>query len=168
MKRSVTDKTHTDRELWQKVTGSITPLKGKKAAVAPRPARTTDIHIPPTPITAPRPRQPLKELSPHKTENIDGALTKRLRAGDLPVAGRIDLHGMKQLEAEAAVTRFIHFSYHNGRRCVLVITGRSGVLKPATLRWLNGEELRPFILAIAPAKKHGGDGAFYVLLKRRK
>ena len=161
--------TAEDRALWHKVAGTIKPLAGRKNLREPAPApKGTDIYIPPTEVQAPRPRQPLATLSPTGGGDVDGALLKRLRAGELPIAGRIDLHGMTRAEAEAALTRFIHFSFHNGRRCVLVITGRSGILKPATLDWLNGNDLRSFILAIAPAKNHGGAGAFYVLLKRRK
>lgn len=168
MKRRGPDRTENDRELWHKVASSITPLKKKAAKVTPKPPQGTDIYIPPTPVEAPRPRTPLRELTPHQSADVDAAQLKRLRSGELPIAGRIDLHGMTQGEAEAAISRFIHFSFHNGRRCVLVITGRSGVLKPATVRWLNDATLRPFIIAIAPAKKHGGDGAYYVLLKRRR
>lgn len=169
MKRSAPDKTHTDRALWDKVTATIRPLDKRKAKIAPpAPPRGRDIAIPPRETDAPRSKQALGELHPHKVENVDGALTRRLRAGELPIAGRIDLHGLTRAEAEAALTRFVHFSYHNGRRCVLVITGRSGILKPATIGWLNEPALRPYVLAVAPAKKHGGDGAYYVLLKRRK
>lgn len=167
MKRKSPDRTDTDKELWHKVASTVTPLN-KRAKAIPKPPDGMDIYIPPTPPAAPRLRQPLKQLVPTHTTDIDGALLGRLRSGELPIAGRIDLHGMTRAEAEAAITRFIHFSYHNGRRCVLIITGRSGVLKPATVHWLNEETLRPFILAIAPARKHGGEGAFYVLLKRRK
>ncbi len=168
MKRKSPDRTEKDIELWHKVATGITPLKKKVAKVLPKPPRGDDIYIPPSTVEAPRPRQQLKELTAHQSADVDAALMKRLRSGELPIAGRIDLHGMTRHEAEEAITRFIHFSFHNGRRCVLVITGRSGILKPATVRWLNEAALRPFIIAIAPAKKHGGDGAYYVLLKRRR
>ena len=59
------------------------------------------------------------------------------------------------------------------QRCVLVITGRGarpwrrGVLREAVPRWLDEPELRPHLLAIAPAQpQDGGAGALYVLLRR--
>lgn len=159
-----------DHELWHKVASSVTPLKGRSKVAAPTTprVRSTDIRIQPTDVKPPAAKTPPKQLTPHRAADIHGALAKRLRAGELEIEGRIDLHGMKRAEAEAAISRFITFSYKQQRRCVLVITGRSGILKPATLGWLNEDPLRPFILAVAPAKKHGGDGAFYVLLKRHK
>jgi DNA-nicking Smr family endonuclease len=55
---------------------------------------------------------------------------------------------------------------------VLVITGRGqrhgGTLRIMTPRWLDEGSLRPLILAYAQARlEHGGDGALYVLLRRR-
>lgn len=171
MKKRTPDHTAADRELWRKVASGVTPLKGRSKAAGPAipKMRSTDIRIQPTEIKAPATKAPIKPLTPHRAAaDVHGALAKRLRAGELEIEGRIDLHGMKRAEAETAISRFITFSYKQGRRCVLVITGRSGILKPATLDWLNEEPLRPFILAVAPARKHGGDGAFYVLLKRQR
>ena len=55
------------------------------------------------------------------------------------------------------------------RKLVTTLGGRLGALREALPRWLNESALRPGILAIAPAQpKHGGRGAFYVLLKRRR
>ncbi len=60
------------------------------------------------------------------------------------------------------------------RRRVLVITGKGrdfgeGVLRDAVPRWLNEDSIRPMIRAFShAAPKHGGEGALYVLLKRRK
>jgi len=43
------------------------------------------------------------------------------------------------------------------------------VLKSALPRWLNEAPLRPFVLALSEARpEHGGTGALYVLLKRRR
>ena len=47
--------------------------------------------------------------------------------------------------------------------------GNGGVLRGAVPRWLNQPTLRPKLLAFCHAQpKHGGDGALYVLLKRRR
>lgn len=156
-----------DKALWQALTAKVTPLK-KRDISLPLPLHPADIKIPHHQVRPEPARAALGELKTSSTADIDAALLKRLRAGELPVDGRIDLHGMTQLESEAALARFIQHGYQNGRRCVLVITGRSGVLRQRVPQWLNSEELRPFLLAMAPARKHGGEGALYVLLKRRR
>ncbi len=162
------DQTHTDRDLWHKVAAGIKPLKGRSRPQLPTPSDPYDIPVTKLLATPARPKVPLKALSTQHAEDVDASTLQKFRAGKMPIAGRIDLHGMTQLEAHGALLRFIQFSYHNGRRCVLVITGRSGVLHKETPRWLNEEALRPHILALAPAKSHGGSGALYVLLKRRR
>ena len=55
-------------------------------------------------------------------------------------------------------------------KLVLVITGKGdkgeGVLKNNLIHWLNSKELRDKVLACNFAsKKHGGTGAFYILLR---
>jgi DNA-nicking Smr family endonuclease len=162
------DQTHTDRDLWHKVAAGIKPLKGRSRPQLPAPSDPYDIPVTKLLATPARPKVPLKTLSTQHAEDVDASTLQKFRAGKMPIAGRIDLHGMTQLEAHGALLRFIQFSYHNGRRCVLVITGRSGVLHKEAPRWLNEEALRPHILALAPAKSHGGSGALYVLLKRRR
>ena len=88
----------------------------------------------------------------------------------------MDLHGMTQDQAHRALNAFIDASSHAGRRCVLVITGKGGrgdgsvgVLREQVPRWLNQAPLRPLVLAFSYATpKDGGEGALYVLLKRKR
>lgn len=162
------DQTHQDRALWHKLTESIKPLKGRSKKVIAETPDPSSVEVAPLLAQPARPKAPLKTLSAQHTEDIDASTLQKFRAGKMPIAGRIDLHGMTQAEAHSAIARFIQFSYHNGRRCVLIVTGRSGVLRQETPRWLNEENLRTHIIALAPAKAHGGDGALYVLLKRRR
>jgi DNA-nicking Smr family endonuclease len=105
---------------------------------------------------------------------IDRANAERLKRGLHRIEARLDLHGMTQAEAYRALSTFIRASRDAGRRCVLVITGRGlgqsrpGILKSSVPRWLEEPELRPHVLAIAPAQPHhGGPGATYLLLRRR-
>jgi DNA-nicking Smr family endonuclease len=53
-----------------------------------------------------------------------------------------------------------------------VVTGKGklgvGVLRARTPEWLAGPDLRDIVAGVSPAdKRHGGDGALYVALKRR-
>jgi DNA-nicking Smr family endonuclease len=72
---------------------------------------------------------------------IDRANAERLKRGLHRIEARLDLHGMTQAEAHAALSAFIAASRAAGRRCVLVITGRGlgqsglGVLKSSVPRW---------------------------------
>jgi DNA-nicking Smr family endonuclease len=91
----------------------------------------------------------------------------------LPIEGTIDLHGMTQVEAYRSLHHFLAVSQERGRRCILVITGKGshseGVLRAAVPHWLNLPASRGLVLAFAYATPaHGGVGALYVLLKRRR
>ena len=82
---------------------------------------------------------------------------------------------MTQDEAHQALDRFVADAHEEGRRVLLVVTGKGlgraegGVLRAAVPRWLEEGPCRPKVLAHAPARpKHGGAGALYLLLRRRR
>jgi DNA-nicking Smr family endonuclease len=121
---------------------------------------------------AAEPSQPA--LAPGDVVGVDRRLADRLRRGRLPIQSTLDLHGLTQSEAHAAVQGFVARAIDRGLRTVLIVTGKgrrdgAGVLKSALPRWLNEAPLRPFVLALSQARpEHGGAGALYVLLKRRR
>ncbi|MGE5841918.1 MAG: Smr/MutS family protein [Deltaproteobacteria bacterium] len=115
-------------------------------------------------------------------EYIEGAvqgfnrkLMKKLKRGELPVQGHIDLHGLTKQDAETAVTDFLLDSFRNGMRCVLIVHGRGlnspeslPVLKEGLPQWLNRGRVRKVVLAFATARPYdGGTGATYVFLRKR-
>lgn len=99
-----------------------------------------------------------------------------LRRGGIAIDARLDLHGFSRRDAARRVAAFLAESAHRGRRCVLVITGQGrtdplaearGVLRRELEDWLNEPATRPSVLACVPARgRDGGQGAFYVLLRR--
>ena len=101
-----------------------------------------------------------------------------LRGGDIAIDARLDLHGFSRREAAGKVAAFLAQSARSGLRCVLVITGQGrrdplakarGVLRGELEGWLNEPATRPLVLACVPAqRRHGGQGAFYVLLRRSR
>ena len=101
-----------------------------------------------------------------------------LRAGNIAIDAQLDLHGFSRKEAGRKVATFLIRSARRGLRCVLVITGQRrrdplaearGVLRGGLERWLNEPTTRPLVLACVPAqRRHGGQGAFYVLVRRRR
>ena len=107
---------------------------------------------------------------------VDKRTTQRLKRGQLAIEGRLDLHGLTQAAAHARLDRFLASSQERGLRCVLVITGKglrpdgaTGVLRDMAPRWLNEPPNRARVLALHTAQpKHGGAGAYYVLLKRQR
>ncbi len=185
---------HDDAGLWRQVAQGIKPLPGKTVRV-PEPPATTKPPPPPPPLprAAPvvrKPAQPrahprLAELEPGHAAGLDRRTAERLRRGQLPIDGRLDLHGWTQDEAHLALCGFIESGHAAGQRCLLVITGKGGraktddaygrdraapgVLRTAVPNWLNQPSLRPLVLGFAGAQpRHGGGGALYVLLKRKR
>ena len=111
---------------------------------------------------------------------MDSKSFGRLKRGKLKPEARIDLHGMTQAEAHPALIGFILRSVAEGRRLVLVITGkgklrdeapplpvRHGVLRHNVPQWLRMAPVGPHVLQVTQAHlRHGGDGAYYVYLRR--
>lgn len=100
-----------------------------------------------------------------------------MRRGKLVPEASIDLHGHTLAEAERALARFLERAQASGARVTLVVTGkaaREGEGRPVGGRihaefphWLNRPENRGRVVGVRPANvRHGGSGAFYVLLRR--
>lgn len=102
-----------------------------------------------------------------------------LRRGRQSIEARIDLHGMVQAEAHAALTGFLMRSRAAGLGYVLVVTGKGGegyadpfgergVLRRSVPHWLRGPDMRGIVIGFEEAARHhGGGGALYVRLRRR-
>ncbi|MEM8936253.1 MAG: Smr/MutS family protein [Pseudomonadota bacterium] len=115
----------------------------------------------------------------------DPRADRHIGRGRYDIDGMIDLHGYDRKTARAALYRFINACVTRGDRCVLVITGKGdsggapigvtaggkgrGVIRAALPAWLKEEELRRHIARAAPARQHhGGAGAIYLFLKKRR
>lgn len=102
------------------------------------------------------------------------AYTKLKRGKSVPEA-RIDLHGMTAAAAHTALTAFLLRAHGEGKRLVLVITGKgkpnetgqTGILRREVPHWLDQPPLRQIVLQTTQAhQRHGGSGALYVYLRR--
>lgn len=103
---------------------------------------------------------------------IEPGRYRRMALGREPIGARIDLHGLDQARAHAALTDFIGDAFARGLRGVLVITGKGtlgdGVLRRHVPDWLGQAPLRARVAGLSEAhRRHGGAGALYVALKRR-
>lgn len=134
--------------------------------------------------TTPTPR-PAPSATP-AVGDFDRKRAKRIAAGAIAIDGRIDLHGLRESEAHVRLIGFLRRAHADGRRTVLVITGKGrdsddpyapfdpgadraprGVLKRNVPRWLCEPDLAAIVVSFTPAHtRHGGDGALYVHLRR--
>lgn len=174
--------TAEDVRVWRALAQTVKPLDGKnlpaEPETTPAPSPSSDPAAPgpaagPAPGKAPPRSKSLSELSVGRPVDVDKNTGKRLSKGELPIDARLDLHGMIQEQAQQRVAGFIAQAYERGWRCVLIITGKgsrgTGVLKAEVPRWLNLPAVRPMIVAVTQAKpKDGGDGALYVLIRRKR
>src|SRR5207245_8784089 len=112
-------------------------------------------------------------------EPFDRLLKQRLARGTESLDDRIDLHGKTQSEAHAALLSFLRKAQSHGAKFALVITGKGGgarddwsergVLKRQVPQWLKSPQFRGYVVGFEDAHiGHGGQGALYVRIKRRK
>jgi DNA-nicking Smr family endonuclease len=175
--------TPDEARVWRAVAETVTPLPGRalppdedEAVASPPPAVSpaADNPVPPPRSAAPRAIPPLlPALRAGETPGLDRRSADRLKRGEMAIDDCLDLHGMTQDSAHARLTACIARAFESGRRCVLVITGKgrdgAGILRAQVPRWLNQSPLRERVLGFSIARNHhGGEGALYVLVKRRR
>ncbi|MDQ0465261.1 DNA-nicking Smr family endonuclease [Caulobacter ginsengisoli] len=160
-----------DLRLWAKVAETVTPRPGRvvpKVEEAPAPAAVKPA-APAVMAEVPHvrrrsgPKPPPDLIEPRRHRRL-------VRERDV-IEARIDLHGMTWDAARAALESFLHRAAVQGHRAVLVITGKGrlgdGILRRSVPDWLNAPGLRELVAGVSPAaRRHGGEGALYVALKR--
>ena len=169
-----------ERALWRGVARSIKPLRRREReasdeepdAVAAAPPRPPPLKAKPVkPAAAPRPAKP---PGPPPLAPLARREKQKLVRGRAPIDARLDLHGMTQAQAHAALARFLRHAQADGARFVLVITGKGvragepGVLRRQVPLWLGLAEFRDAVVGFEEAHMtHGGEGALYVRLRRQ-
>jgi DNA-nicking Smr family endonuclease len=170
--------TQDERVLWTSITHSIAPLReGAPAEIAVEP------------YTAEKPQlaRPLKRIeppaqakaAPPQLTPLGRRLRRSVARGKEAIDARLDLHGLTQSEAHAALLHFLRKASAREARLVLVITGKGsgnlgargdgerGVLKRQVPHWLSLPEFRSFVIGYEDAHvAHGGEGALYVRIRR--
>jgi DNA-nicking Smr family endonuclease len=176
--------TRDETDLWNRLRETVEPLRKRKAApvksetavaakaAAKKPASAR--LAPPTAAAKPKasvapPLAPLEEKT-----------LRRLGRGLIDIDARIDLHGMRQERAFSVLGSFLRHAQARGDKIVLVVTGKGkaearigeegrGVLKQAVPSWLSRDDLRPLVVGFEEAnRRHGGSGALYVRIRRRR
>jgi DNA-nicking Smr family endonuclease len=148
--------------LWSHVASTVHPLGARRLPGIAIPLAAT-----------PPAKLPPESSVPGAPKGIEPGRARRLQRGRDEVGASLDLHGLAQDEARAALQRFLAKAQDQGSRAVVVITGRGlrgdGVLRRRTPEWLAEPHLRDVVAGVAEAhRRHGGEGALYVALKRRK
>lgn len=164
------------------------PLSDMPSADLPSPApasKLTPAAAKPLPVPVRR-----RPTEPPPLTGLDRRLSQRLARGQMEVEATLDLHGHSQERAYTVLLDFLARARSRGLRCALIITGkgaspyarhtlhgvsfyevpeRQGVLRGAVPRWLNEEAFRLHASGFQPAHpKHGGGGAFYVWLRKKR
>jgi DNA-nicking Smr family endonuclease len=194
-----------ESNLWTYAAQSVEPLKKRKSRV--RNAADVDsddaapsqrTKAPPPPNLAPKaakkaapiapPVPPCPPPTPPPIAEFDRKAERKIRSGHVEIEARVDLHGLRQDEAHAALSAFLRRCQGKGQRWVLVITGKGksgdgerdrpfemassrerGVLRRSVPRWLEEPELRSLVVSYTEAAlKHGGEGALYVHLRSKR
>lgn len=173
--------------LWGVVAATVHPLPGKATPqrAAPSPARIEEgagvgkSRPRSTSAVAPQaaPRFGPGAHSGHAPradsgKTIEPKRKQRIARERDEIGARLDLHGLDQDRARAALESFLRRAWEDGYRAVLVITGKGlqgdGILRRRTPEWLAAPHLSGIVAGISEAhRRHGGEGALYVALKRK-
>ncbi len=182
----------TEKALWRSVTDNVDPMREsftfepsvkaqlKSAGVMPQKPKFAAFRIgekskgtqyTPSGATSPK----------GVTPNMDKKNFQRLVRGKLEIDGRLDLHGMTQEQAKITLRSKLMQAHERGKRLILVITGKGkqrtdefnrqiiGVLRQNVPMWLRQAPLSSIVLEVTSAQqRHGGEGAFYVYLRRNR
>lgn len=184
-----------EQAAWDRLAHSVTPLAGRTrpavAKTAPGKA-TPDKTSPPVgtkPLAKLTPKNPAKTISSHcaaprpiapSQSGLDSHWERRFKSGRIEPDLTLDLHGHTLDTAYARITAGLDQARAMGARVVLVIAGRErpvdpadranrrGAIRAKLLDWLAAGPHADHISAVRRAhRSHGGDGALYLVLKRR-
>lgn len=171
------------------------PTPPKSFQPDPKPTKPAPVKEDPPKFTVPsfsigtraKPKTASHDLAPAIADHLkqtpvqmDRKAFSRMKRGKLSPEARIDLHGLTLAAAHPQLIRFVLHEHAVGSRLVLVITGkgkakqdlgpiptRMGVLRHQVPQWLSMPPLSSVVLQVTPAhRSHGGEGAYYVYLRR--
>jgi DNA-nicking Smr family endonuclease len=159
-------------KVWATVARTVHPAPGR---VVPQLPPEPDLvpskaKLTPSPVPAAKPKRP--RVISADPDPIEPGRKRRIVRAREPIGATLDLHGMDQDRARGALHRFLQRAHGDGLSAVLVITGKGvqgeGVLKRRAPDWLSEPAVRPLIAGVSAAeRRHGGEGAMYIALKRK-
>ncbi len=188
--------TKTEHRMWSRVAKSVRPIEQEPQAKPEEPVPEvpeTEKTEPPkrlhgrthatsddlekliggfsSPRTASSVRKKTGSSTPKAGSPADRGGERKVRRGRVPFGSTLDLHGHTQVSGRAILLQFVAWHRSQGETSVLVITGKGregeGILRRRFLEWIAEPDLRTHVTGYARAnQKHGGEGAFYLFLKR--
>jgi DNA-nicking Smr family endonuclease len=184
-----------EQAAWAHLAASVKPLPGKKRPMPPAPPAPPKPAIPaparppvpakparPAPKAPPRPPRPVPGVPAPRAPDpgLDSHWDRRVKAGRLDPDLTLDLHGHTLDTAYERIMAGIDQARMMGARVVLVVAGRErpvdpadrmakrGAIRAKLLDWLAASRHADAISAVRRAHvRHGGEGALYLILKRR-
>ena len=171
-----------EKNLWFMVTKNDKTLDRKKRPEKPIREKKNTIKSSVMDIknTVSLKHDPEKNIKKNYTPNtnnhftVDRRTNQKIQRGLIRPEKSLDLHGLSQILAQERFSNFIISSSLKGIKCVLVVTGRKlglygpeGVLRASVPGWIKKYEVRKYVLSYSYAQQRdGGDGAFYILLRK--
>jgi len=156
-----------EKQDWDEATRGVKPLgdDGKVSTEPPKVYRThrrSDNDYTAFPFDLTRKHQ----------SDFDPLLFSKIASGKVRLQFSFDLHGMSECEAFEALLDVLGSAYMDGRRYGLIVTGKGRLgnspIRAMLPKWLTSPKLGQIVSSFTfSAKNHGGDGAFYVLLRRQ-
>lgn len=132
------------------------------------------------PKVARRPRSVLEEppgfdfdpVAIRPQSPFDPLLFEKISEGKVKIQFSFDLHGYTEREAFDTLLDILGHHFMAGRRYGLIVTGKGregkSPIRAQLPKWLSSPKLSQVVSSyIYAAQRHGGDGAFYVLLRRQ-
>lgn len=170
-----------EKALWDKVVASVRPLR-TPLAPPPRPsapAIVESVVAKPVRGRVPPPRPAPAPARPAPVQTLDGGWDRRLIRGTVQPDLTVDLHGHNLSTAYALLDDRLERAIASGARVMLLITGKPptddlrpvgrGAIRAAIGDWLAASRHAADIAAVRNAHpRHGGSGALYIVLRRRR
>ena len=175
--------------LWAQVARTVTPLRPERAPAQARHAAPVEAEAA-TPAPPPRQVPAAKPLPPAAVDRgrtpplssdkgLDSSWERKLARAALEPDFTLDLHGHTLDQAHQRLDIGLGQAKAMGARLVLLITGKArpvdaadrgtkrGAIRAKVLDWLAAGPHGADIAAIRKAhRRHGGEGALYLVLKR--
>ncbi|MEJ7933080.1 Smr/MutS family protein [Sphingobium sp. AN558] len=170
-----------EESLWTALTRSVRALRPVvERPVPPKPAATIPARKGLT-VAPFRPAAPVKPVAPAPAAMLDSAWERRIRSGSLAPDMTIDLHGHSLAAAHARLNQALSAAIARDLRVILVVTGkppkngawgdgsRRGAIRAEIGQWLGSGSYAASVASVRIAhRRHGGDGALYIILRRKK
>ena len=182
--------------LWRRLTATVVPLDPLRALLGegdqpqagggvspekpPPPNKPPAAKTPPPPVLRPGGPPPRAKLGEDRL-GLDSSWERKLAQASIDPDFTLDLHGHTLDQAHVRLDQGLMQAKAMNARLVLLITGKSrpvdaadrgtrrGAIRAKVIDWLAAGPHAGDIAAVRNAhRRHGGEGALYLVLKRRR